>query len=74
LEKTVGQNRMDWSVKLNDALWAYCIAFKIVLGMSPHRIIFKKTCHLRVELEHRALWAIKQLNFDLTKADELRRL
>jgi len=42
--------------------------------MSPYRIVFEKVYHLPVELEYRALWAIKQLNFDLTKAGELRRL
>ena len=44
------------------------------MGMSPYRIIFEKAYHLPVELEYRALWAIKQLNFDLSKAGELRRL
>ena len=45
-----------------------------VLGMSPYKTVFEKACHLPVESEHRALWAIKQLNFDLSKAGELRKL
>jgi len=32
--------------------------------MSSYKMIYEKTCHLLVELEHKAFWAIKQCNFD----------
>ena len=74
LEKTINTSKKDWSVKLDDALWAYRIAYKTPIGMSPCIIIFGKPCHLPLELEYKAMWAIKKLNCDFQATKEKRLL
>ncbi|GKB01414.1 reverse transcriptase domain-containing protein, partial [Tanacetum coccineum] len=68
LERTIGENRASWSDKLDDALWAFCTAFKTPIGCTPYKLVYGKACHLPIKLEHKAYWALKHCNFDLKTA------
>nr|GEX92511.1 reverse transcriptase domain-containing protein [Tanacetum cinerariifolium] len=70
LERTIGKNRASWSDKLDDALWAFRTAYKTPIGCTPYRLVYGKACHLPIELEHKAYWALKQANFNLTVAGD----
>ncbi|GJW93529.1 reverse transcriptase domain-containing protein [Tanacetum coccineum] len=70
LERTVGENRASWSDKLDDALWAFRTAFKTPIGCTPYKLVYRKACHLPIELEHKAYWALKHCNYDLVTAGD----
>ncbi|GKE83234.1 reverse transcriptase domain-containing protein [Tanacetum coccineum] len=74
LERNVGENRASWSDKLDDALWAFCTAFKTPIGCTPYKLVYEKACHLPIELEHKAYWALKHANFDLKSTSDHRKV
>ncbi|GJV71188.1 reverse transcriptase domain-containing protein [Tanacetum coccineum] len=63
LERTVGENRASWSDKLDDALWAFRTAYKTPIGCTPYKLVYGKACHLPIELEHKAYWALKHTKY-----------
>nr|GEZ29945.1 reverse transcriptase domain-containing protein [Tanacetum cinerariifolium] len=74
LERTVGENHALWSEKLEDALWAFRTGYKTPIGCTLYKLVYRKSCHLPVELEHMAYWALKHVNFDLKTVGDHRKL
>nr|GEX00794.1 reverse transcriptase domain-containing protein [Tanacetum cinerariifolium] len=72
LERTVGENRTSWSDKLDNEIWAF--RYKTPIGCTPYKLVYEKPCHLPIELEHRAYWALKHVNFNLKTAGDYRKL
>nr|GFB46156.1 reverse transcriptase domain-containing protein [Tanacetum cinerariifolium] len=74
LKRTVGENHASWSDKLEDALWAFRTAFKTSVSCTPYHLVYGKACHLPLELEHKAYWALKHANFNLKTTGDHRKL
>nr|GEY05699.1 reverse transcriptase domain-containing protein [Tanacetum cinerariifolium] len=69
LEKT-----MPHGLKLEDALLAFRTAYKTPIGCTPYKLVYGKSCHLPIELEPKAYWALKHANFDLKTAGDHQKL
>nr|GEW42069.1 reverse transcriptase domain-containing protein [Tanacetum cinerariifolium] len=70
LERTVGENRASWSEKLEKDLWDFRTAYKTPIGCTPYKLVYGKSFHLPIELEYKAYWALKHVNFDLKIAGD----
>ncbi|GKE91163.1 reverse transcriptase domain-containing protein, partial [Tanacetum coccineum] len=53
---------------------AFRIAYKTPIGCTPYKLVYGKACHLPVELEHKAYWALKHTNFDIKTAGDHRKV
>nr|GEX42292.1 reverse transcriptase domain-containing protein [Tanacetum cinerariifolium] len=64
----------SWSDKLDDALWGFWTAYKTPIGCTLYKLVYERACHLPVELEHKAYWALKYGNFDLKTVGDHRKV
>nr|GFA42291.1 reverse transcriptase domain-containing protein [Tanacetum cinerariifolium] len=65
----------------NDArvMIKYGVTHRLATAYHPQRsgqveLVYGKSCHLLIELEHRAYWALKHVNFDLKTTADHRKL
>nr|GEV61260.1 reverse transcriptase domain-containing protein [Tanacetum cinerariifolium] len=73
-DSTTWENRASWSDKLDDVLWTFRTAFKTPIGCTLYKLVYEKSCHLTIELDHKVYWALKHVNFDLKTTGDHRKL
>ena len=56
LSKMVNANRTNWSRRIDYDMWSYKTTYKTPIGISPYQLVYEKSCHLPVELKHKARW------------------
>nr|GEX06087.1 reverse transcriptase domain-containing protein [Tanacetum cinerariifolium] len=74
IKSSKGKNHASWSDKLDDALWAFRTVYKTLIGCTPYKLVYRKACHLPIELEHKAYWALKHANFNLKTTGDHRKI
>ncbi|XP_015086987.1 uncharacterized protein LOC107030105 [Solanum pennellii] len=74
LAKTMNANRTDFSQKIVDALRVYRTIYKKPISMPSYQLIFGMSFNLPVELEHKALWALKALEWKKDSKDRIEQL
>nr|GFB79731.1 reverse transcriptase domain-containing protein [Tanacetum cinerariifolium] len=47
---------------------------RVPIGCTPYKLVYGKACHLPIELEHKAYWALKQAYFDHTVAEKTKKI
>ncbi|GJS61476.1 reverse transcriptase domain-containing protein [Tanacetum coccineum] len=53
---------------------AFRTTYKTPIGCTPYKLVYGKACHLPIELEHKAYWDLKHVNFDLETAGDHRKV
>ncbi|GJX11854.1 reverse transcriptase domain-containing protein [Tanacetum coccineum] len=77
LERTVARNRAycpSWIQNKPDDDYGLLDRYEDPIRCTPYKLVYGKACHLPVELEHKAYWALKHANFDLKTAGDHRKL
>ncbi|GJS49143.1 reverse transcriptase domain-containing protein [Tanacetum coccineum] len=68
-ERIVFESGFYWPTIFKDSA---STAYKAPIGSTPFRIVYGKSCHLPLEMEHKAYWALKEVNIDLAAAGKHR--
>ncbi|GJT91035.1 reverse transcriptase domain-containing protein [Tanacetum coccineum] len=75
LEENRGENRASWSDKFRCMLLGLPQQkLQTPIGCTPYKLVYGKACHLPIELEHKAYWALKHTNFDVQTAGDHRKV
>lgn len=61
--KTENSIKMDWSRNNDDSLWEYKTSYKTPICTSLYQFVYGNYFHLPLELELKAMWAMKKLKF-----------